>query len=66
MLLLRRQGLASRVLALPYCRRGKEVAERSASSTREISELISGIQQEAMDTVKHMENSTSIVKQGVS
>lgn len=43
----------------------KKLAERSARSTKEIAELISGIQREAQEAVKHMDKSTQIVEKGV-
>ncbi len=43
----------------------RKLAERSAKSTKEIAELISGIQKEAMEAVKVMEKSTQLVEKGV-
>jgi methyl-accepting chemotaxis protein len=43
----------------------RKLAERSAKSTKEIAELISGIQREAQDAVKVMEKSTQLVEKGV-
>ncbi|MDH4161459.1 MAG: methyl-accepting chemotaxis protein [Nitrospirota bacterium] len=43
----------------------RKLAERSAKSTKEIAELISGIQREAQDAVKVMEKSTQLVERGV-
>jgi methyl-accepting chemotaxis protein len=43
----------------------RKLAEKSAASTKEISELISGIQNEARKAVDNMEKSTSIVNQGL-
>jgi methyl-accepting chemotaxis protein len=43
----------------------RRLAERSAKSTKEISELIAGIQKEASESVKQMEKSTSIVNLGL-
>ena len=43
----------------------RKLAERSAKSTKEIAELITGIQKEAQDAVKLMEKSTQIVEKGV-
>ncbi len=43
----------------------RKLAERSAKSTKEIAELISGIQKEAQDAVKVMEKSTQLVEKGV-
>ena len=43
----------------------RKLAERSARSTKEIAELISGIQKEAQDAVKAMEKSTQLVERGV-
>jgi methyl-accepting chemotaxis protein len=44
----------------------RKLAEKSAQSTREISELISGIQKEARKAVENMEKSTTIVDEGLS
>src|SRR5437763_15416976 len=43
-----------------------KVAEKSASSTKEISDLISNIQKEARKAVENMEGSTSIVNEGLT
>src|SRR5450432_2178024 len=44
----------------------RKLAEKSAQSTREISELIQSIQKEARKAVDNMEKSTSIVNEGLS
>src|SRR5438874_1867773 len=44
----------------------RKLAEKSAQSTREISELISGIQKEARKAVDNMEKSTGIVEEGLT
>ena len=44
----------------------RKLAEKSAQSTREISELIQSIQKEARKAVDNMERSTSIVNEGIS
>ncbi len=43
----------------------RKLAERSAKSTREIADLISGIQKESQEAVKLMEKSTQLVDKGV-
>jgi methyl-accepting chemotaxis protein len=43
----------------------RKLAEKSAQSTREISELIGGIQKEARKAVENMEKSTTIVDEGL-
>ncbi len=43
----------------------RKLAERSAKSTKEIAELISGIQKEAQEAVRVMEKSTQLVEKGV-
>jgi methyl-accepting chemotaxis protein len=43
----------------------RKLAEKSAQSTKEISELIQSIQKEARKAVENMEQSTSIVDQGL-
>src|SRR5216110_3398844 len=43
----------------------RKLAEKSAQSTKEISELIQSIQKEAKKAVDNMEKSTSIVDQGL-
>jgi methyl-accepting chemotaxis protein len=43
----------------------RKLAERSARSTREIADLISGIQKESQSAVKLMERSTDLVGRGV-
>ena len=43
----------------------RKLAEKSAASTKEISELISSIQSEARKAVDNMEKSTSIVNEGL-
>jgi methyl-accepting chemotaxis protein len=43
----------------------RKLAERSAKSTKEIAELISGIQKESQEAVKLMEKSTQLVEKGV-
>ena len=43
----------------------RKLAERSARSTKEISELITGIQKEAQEAVRQMEKSTELVDRGV-
>jgi methyl-accepting chemotaxis protein len=44
----------------------RKLAEKSAQSTKEISELIQSIQKEARKAVENMDQSTSIVNQGLS
>ncbi|HVZ17949.1 MAG TPA: methyl-accepting chemotaxis protein [Terriglobales bacterium] len=44
----------------------RKLAEKSASSTKEISELIQSIQKEARRAVENMDKSTSIVNEGLS
>jgi len=44
----------------------RKLAEKSAQSTREISELIASIQKEARKAVDNMEKSTTIVNEGIS
>src|SRR5215472_14663563 len=43
----------------------RKLAEKSAQSTKEISELIQGIQKEAREAVENMEKSTSMVQEGL-
>ena len=43
----------------------RKLAEKSAQSTKEISDLIQSIQKEARNAVTNMENSTSIVNEGL-
>lgn len=43
----------------------RKLAERSVKSTKEISELITGIQKEAQEAVRQMEKSTQTVEKGV-
>jgi len=43
----------------------RKLAERSARSTKEIAELINGIQKEAQEAVRMMEKSTQLVEKGV-
>ena len=43
----------------------RKLAEKSTQSTREISELIQGIQKEAKRAVENMEKSTSMVQEGL-
>ncbi len=44
----------------------RKLAEKSAQSTKEISELIQSIQKEARKAVENMENSTTIVNEGLN
>ena len=44
----------------------RKLAEKSASSTKEISELIQSIQKEARKAVENMDKSTNIVNEGLS
>jgi methyl-accepting chemotaxis protein len=44
----------------------RKLAEKSAQSTREISELIAGIQREARKAVENMDKSTGIVEEGLA
>jgi methyl-accepting chemotaxis protein len=44
----------------------RKLAEKSAQSTKEISELIQSIQREARKAVENMENSTTIVNEGLN
>jgi methyl-accepting chemotaxis protein len=43
----------------------RKLAEKSTQSTKEISELIQGIQKEAREAVQNMEKSTSMVQEGL-
>ena len=45
---------------------GRKLAEKSAQSTKEISELIQSIQKEARKAVENMEKSTTIVNEGLT
>jgi len=44
----------------------RKLAERSAQSTREIGELISGMQKEAIEAVRNTEKTVEIVAKGVA
>jgi methyl-accepting chemotaxis protein len=44
----------------------RKLAEKSTQSTKEISGLIQGIQKEAREAVENMENSTSMVQEGLT
>ena len=44
----------------------RKLAEKSTQSTKEISELIGGIQKEAREAVENMEKSTTLVQEGSS
>src|SRR5947209_3462066 len=44
----------------------RKLAEKSAQSTKEISELISGIQKDARKAVENMDKSTNIVNEGLN
>jgi methyl-accepting chemotaxis protein len=44
----------------------RKLAEKSTQSTKEISELIQGIQSEAREAVENMEKSTSMVEEGLA
>src|SRR4029434_9861553 len=44
----------------------RKLAEKSAQSTREISDLIAGIQKEARKAVENMDKSTGIVEEGLA
>lgn len=55
------QGLGFAVVAEEV----RKLAERSAKSTKEIAELINGIQKESQEAVKQMDKSIQIVEKGV-
>jgi methyl-accepting chemotaxis protein len=44
----------------------RKLAEKSTTSTKEISELIQGIQKEAREAVENMEHSTTMVQEGLT